>query len=68
MRYIDLEGHTHNILRCVDRYIFMRVFVKYLGDLNYVYVHNAHRPYICDPLGPYNSILNLINYLYQHID
>ena len=41
---------------------------------------NIHRPYVCDPLGPYISLINhsidqitpywltLINYLYPHID
>ena len=41
---------------------------------------NIHRPYVCEPLGPYISLVNnsigpitsywstLINYPYQHID
>ena len=41
---------------------------------------NIHRPYVCDPLGPYISLVNnsidlitpywsiLINFLYLHID
>ena len=41
---------------------------------------NIHRPYICDPLGPYVSLVNniiypippyqlvLVNYLHQNID
>ena len=52
----------------IKTFIIISIFIK------------IHRPYVCDPLGSYISLVNnsigpitpywliLINYLYQHID
>ena len=62
----------------IYKYLVYGFFIK---TLIIMYVStNIHRPYVCDPLGPYISLVNnsidqitpywstLINYLHRHID
>ena len=64
--------------RFIYRYLVSRFFIKTL-IIKFIST-NIHRPYVCDPLGPYISLVNnsigpitpywstLINYPHQHID
>ena len=62
----------------IYRHLACRFFIKTLIIMSIS--TNIHRPYVCDPIGPYLSLVNnsieqiipywltLINYLHQHID
>ena len=62
----------------IYRYLVYNFFMKTLIIISIS--TNIHRPYICDPIGPYISLVNnsidqitpywstLINYPHQHID
>ena len=62
----------------IYKYLVCRFFIKTLIFMSIS--TNIHRPYVCDPLGPYISLVNmsidriapdwltLIKYPYQNID
>ena len=62
----------------IYKHLICRFFIKTLIIISIS--PNIHRPYVCDPLGLYISLVNnsiglithywstLINYLYKHID
>ena len=66
------------ILPPIYRHLVYRFFIKTLIIMS-IFINN-HRPYVCDPLGLYISLVNnsispiipywstLINYIYQPID
>ena len=73
-----MNALTYGCSLPIYRHLVCRFFIKALIVMSISI--NIHRPYVCDPIGPYISLvtnpidpitpywLTLINYLHQHID